>query len=59
MRNRVIIEGVKPEVDGGIYFIKRTIRERVDVTANIFGDGHDVLRASLLFKSETDRKSVV
>ncbi len=55
MRNRVIIEGVKPEVDGGIYFIKRTVGERVDVTANIFGDGHDVLRASLLFKSETEK----
>jgi starch synthase (maltosyl-transferring) len=50
MQNRVIIEQVKPEIDGGIYFVKRTIGESVDVTANIFGDGHDVIRASLLYR---------
>jgi starch synthase (maltosyl-transferring) len=50
MQNRVIIERVKPEIDGGIYFVKRTIGESVDVTANIFGDGHDVIRASLLYQ---------
>ena len=49
MQNRVIIERVKPEIDGGIYFVKRTIGESVDVTAHIFGDGHDVIRASLLY----------
>jgi starch synthase (maltosyl-transferring) len=52
MQNRVIIERVKPEIDGGIYFVKRTIGESVDVTANIFGDGHDVIRASLLYRLE-------
>jgi starch synthase (maltosyl-transferring) len=51
MQNRVIIEQVKPEIDGGIYFVKRTIGESVDVTANIFGDGHDVIRASLLYRA--------
>jgi starch synthase (maltosyl-transferring) len=50
MQNRVIIERVKPEIDGGIYFVKRTIGESVDVTAHIFGDGHDVIRASLLYQ---------
>jgi starch synthase (maltosyl-transferring) len=50
MQNRVIIERVKPEIDGGIYFVKRTIGESVDVTTNIFGDGHDVIRASLLYQ---------
>ena len=56
MRNRVIIENVKPQIDGGIHSIKRTIGESVDVTADIFGDGHDVIRASLLFRHEGDNK---
>ena len=38
MRNRVIIENVKPEIDGGRYYIKRTVGETVTVTADIFGD---------------------
>src|SRR6187551_426000 len=42
---RVIIENVQPQVDGGLYPAKRTIGERVDVSANIFGDGHDHIRA--------------
>ncbi len=49
---RVIIESVQPVVDGGVYPAKRTVGERVDVTANIFGDGHDHLRARVLYKSE-------
>lgn len=47
---RVIIENVQPSVDGGLYPVKRTVGERVDVTANIFGDGHDHIRAELLFR---------
>src|SRR5690349_11014476 len=47
---RVIIENVQPQVDGGLYPAKRTIGERVDVTADIFGDGHDHLRAHLLYR---------
>jgi starch synthase (maltosyl-transferring) len=54
MRNRVIIENVKPEIDGGRYYIKRTVGETVAVTADIFGDGHDIIRASVLLKHEFD-----
>lgn len=56
MRNRVIIENVHPQIDGGIHYIKRTIGEMVNVTADIFGDGHDVIRASLLVRHEKDQK---
>jgi starch synthase (maltosyl-transferring) len=49
---RVIIEGVQPEIDGGRYPIKRTVGERVEVEADIFTDGHDVLSAVLLHRSE-------
>src|SRR5688572_19742847 len=51
-QSRVIIENVQPQVDGGIYPAKRTIGERVDVTADIFGDGHDHIRAHLWYKKE-------
>jgi starch synthase (maltosyl-transferring) len=44
---RVIIESVQPQVDGGKFPVKRTVGERVDVTAHIFGDGHDHLRAQV------------
>jgi starch synthase (maltosyl-transferring) len=49
-KSRVVIENVQPQVEGGLYPAKRTIGERVDVTADIFGDGHDHLRANLLYK---------
>lgn len=53
-RNRVIIEGVSPEIDGGQFPIKRTIGEQVEVEADIFADGHDRLSARLLYRFETD-----
>jgi starch synthase (maltosyl-transferring) len=53
---RVIIENVQPEIDGGLYPAKRTVGERVDVTAAIFGDGHDHIRAEVLYKKAGDKK---
>ncbi len=51
-KTRVIIENVQPLVDGGLYPAKRTVGERVDVTASIFGDGHDHIRAEVLYKKK-------
>lgn len=51
-KRRVIIENVQPLVDGGLYPAKRTAGETVQVSASIFGDGHDHLRASVLFKKK-------
>jgi starch synthase (maltosyl-transferring) len=42
---RVIIENVQPEVDCGRFPIKRSVGEPVQVMADIFADGHDVLLA--------------
>lgn len=55
MRNRVIIENVKPEIDNGLFFIKRIPGEHVAVSADIFSDGHDVLRAVLCYRYEKDK----
>jgi starch synthase (maltosyl-transferring) len=51
-RKRVVIEGVKPEIDGGRFPIKRTPGERVVVEADAFTDGHDAISCRLLFRRE-------
>ena len=51
-RRRVTIENVKPAVDCGRFAIKRTIGERVTVTADVLADGHDVVNAVLLHRRE-------
>lgn len=53
-RLRVMIEGVKPEIDGGKFPIKRVIGESVEVEADIFVDGHDDLSGVLLYRHEAD-----
>ena len=44
---RVVIDEVRPAIDGGRFPIKRTPGECVDVTAVLFADGHDVVVAVL------------
>jgi starch synthase (maltosyl-transferring) len=45
--SRVVVENVQPEIDAGRFPAKRTVGEPVDVTADIYADGHDVLAAVL------------
>lgn len=49
-QSRVVIEGVRPEIDGGRFPIKRVIGEEVSVEADIFVDGHDVIGAVLQWR---------
>jgi starch synthase (maltosyl-transferring) len=49
-RKRVVIENMKPEIDCGLFPIKRVIGEKVIVEADIFADGHDSVSAALLSK---------
>jgi starch synthase (maltosyl-transferring) len=51
---RVIIENVWPELDGGRTPVKRVVGESVEVWADIFSDGHDILRAEILFRAEDE-----
>lgn len=50
-----LIEDVYPLVDGGRFPVKRIAGERVDVWADIFRDGDDVIGANLLWRHEPDR----
>jgi starch synthase (maltosyl-transferring) len=47
-RRRVVIESVKPSVDGGRFPAKRVVGDMVRVEADIFTDGHDSIGATLL-----------
>jgi len=50
----VVIEDVTPIVDGGRYPVKRAIGSRVDVGANVFKDGHDLIAARIVFLGPGD-----
>ena len=49
-RVRVVIENVTPAVDAGRFPIKRVVGDTVDVEADCFGDGHDVVACDLLWR---------
>jgi starch synthase (maltosyl-transferring) len=55
-RRRVVIEHLKPEIDGGRFPIKRVVGEKVIVSADIFADGHDTISTRLLYRKLEDRK---
>ncbi|TXF90422.1 DUF3416 domain-containing protein [Neolewinella aurantiaca] len=56
MQNRSVIDNVSPEVNNGRFPIQKVVGEWVHVTANIFGDGHDYLRAVVEYKTAKARK---
>src|SRR5947207_1141506 len=49
-RQRVIVERVWPEIDGGRFPIKRAVGEPVTVSADIFADGQDVLAGVVRYR---------
>src|SRR5436190_8236392 len=53
-RRRVVIEGIRPQVDGGRFPIKRVIGDEVLVEADVFADGHDFLVALLQHRHERE-----
>ncbi|MFI0490919.1 alpha-1,4-glucan--maltose-1-phosphate maltosyltransferase [Flavobacterium sp.] len=55
-QTRIVIENVLPQIDGGVYFIKRIVGQTITVTADVFSDGHDVVESCVKFKHESDEK---
>ena len=53
---RIQIQEVWPSLDGGRWPAKRTLGETLEVTATIFADGHDVLRAAVRHRAPGKRK---
>jgi starch synthase (maltosyl-transferring) len=51
---RVRVARPSPEVDGGRHAPKRTVGDRVELSAEVLRDGHEVLRAELRVKGPGD-----
>ncbi len=49
--NTIIIENVYPEINGGRYAIKREVGDRLEVSADIFKEGHDIIAGVLRYKA--------
>jgi starch synthase (maltosyl-transferring) len=53
-RCRAVVEGVTPQIDGGRFAVKRVVGDRVRVEADVFGDGHDLVSAHLLYRHASE-----
>jgi starch synthase (maltosyl-transferring) len=53
-RRRVAITDVTPAIDCGRYAIKRALGEEVTVEAAVFTDGHDLVRAMLRYRHQSE-----
>jgi starch synthase (maltosyl-transferring) len=49
-RRRAVIERVRPAVDEGRFPVKRVVGDVLEVQADAFADGHDVVEARLLWR---------
>ena len=55
-QQRVVIDHVSPEINGGEFSIKRVVGQVVNVSADVLADGHDVVAASILYKHQGEKK---
>ena len=53
---RIRVEHVRPRLDCGRFPVKRTVGERVEVSATVIRDGHDVLGANVLYREPGKRR---
>ncbi len=55
-QKRVVIDRISPQLNGGKFPIKRVVGQIVQVSADVFVDGHDLIEASILYKHEKESK---
>jgi len=53
--DRVAIEAVVPEVDGGRFPVKRVVGDVLEVEADVFCDGHDKIACALMIRHQDDK----
>ena len=53
---RIRVEHVRPQLDCGRLPVKRTVGERVEVSATVIRDGHDILGAAVLYREPGKRR---
>src|SRR2546421_9969211 len=49
------IEDVYPLIDGGRFAVKRIVGERIEVWADVYRDGHNVVAAAVLWRGGRER----
>ncbi|MBS1687933.1 MAG: alpha-1,4-glucan--maltose-1-phosphate maltosyltransferase [Bacteroidetes bacterium] len=54
-KKRVIISNVLPSVDDGLFPAKTIINQKLNISADIFADGHDEIAASVLIKYSSEK----
>jgi starch synthase (maltosyl-transferring) len=54
-RQRVVIENVTPQINGGMFAVKRILGQQVVVSADVLADGHDHLICYLQYRPGTSR----
>jgi starch synthase (maltosyl-transferring) len=52
----ILIEHVEPVVDGGRYPCKRVVGDCLEVSADIFKEGHDLLDAVILYRARDESR---
>lgn len=52
---RIIIENITPQIDGGMFPVKRVPGQQVVVRADVFADGHDRVEARLLYRAADEK----
>jgi starch synthase (maltosyl-transferring) len=55
-RNRVVIEEITPQVEGGRYPACRILGDEVTITAAVFADGHDHVAARLIYRHNSEKR---
>ena len=55
-QSRVLISGVDPCIDGGIYYAKTTVGATFTVAADLVADGHDKLAGCLCIKHQSAKR---
>ncbi|MGI8729812.1 MAG: alpha-1,4-glucan--maltose-1-phosphate maltosyltransferase [Solirubrobacteraceae bacterium] len=53
-RQRVVIENISPQVDGGRFAVKRVVGDTLGVEVDAFTDGHDEIRVVLRWAGPDD-----
>ncbi len=55
-QSRVIIEQVQPAINCGQHAISRVVGQRVVITADVYADGHDIVQATIQYKTKKAKK---
>ncbi len=54
--SRVVIKNVSPEIEGGLYDVKRVPGEWLQMEADVFADGYDVITCCLRYRRKGRRR---